>query len=147
MSLYNNMENKKRKFVIPWIPESKKNNYAVWYNKQTKKATMFKGEKWTKYERRFKYLLRNFIKEKYFFDKKIYPLNNLKGIVMVFYFNNKHRKDLFNIAQFIDLFVDLKILEDDNWVNTGDVILKPKYNKDQEEKTEVIFFLGNKKSN
>jgi len=33
---------------------------------------------------------------------------------MIFYFNNKHRKDLFNIAQFIDLFVDFKILEDDN---------------------------------
>jgi len=135
-------EDKYVKFTIPWIPESKKNNYAVWYDKKKKKATMYKWEKWTKYEKKFKYWLRDFLKEKYFLKKKdIYPLNNLKATVMIFYFNNKHRKDLFNIAQFIDLFVDNKILEDDNWLNTWDVLLKSVYNKEQEEKTEIIFFL------
>jgi len=137
-------EDKYIKFIIPWIPESKKNNYAVKYDKKKKKAILYKWEKWTKYENKFRYWLREQINNKYFIkNKELYPVWNLKGIVMIFYFNNKHRKDLFNIAQFIDLFVELHILEDDNWTNTWDVILKSKYNKEQEEKTEVYFFLQN----
>ena len=129
------------KFTIPWIPESKKNNYAVWVNKKTRKATMYKNSKWTWYEIKFKYWLRKYITSKYFLKSDIYPLHNLKKIEMNLYFNSKHRKDLFNVAQFIDLFVDCKILEDDNWVNTWKVVLQPFYNKEIEEKTEVFFYL------
>ncbi len=130
------------KFTIPEVPESKKNNYAVKYDKKKKKAILYKWDKWVKYEKKFKYWLRKFIKDKYFIkNKDVYPVKHIKGIVMIFYFKDKHRKDLFNLAQFIDLFVDLKILEDDNWDNTGDVLLKSNFKRWQEEKTEVYFFL------
>jgi len=127
------------KFEIPGIPVSKKNNYAVWFDKKTRQSKMFKNKKWTDYENNFKYWLRNIKKD--IKEKDIFPLKNLSKTVMIFYFANKHRKDLPNLSQFIDLFVEHKILEDDNWINTWPMILIPVYEQNQEEKTEVYFYL------
>ena len=126
------------KFEIPEIPVSKKNNYAVWFNKKTRQSIIFKNKKWTDYENKFKYWLRYIKKD--IKKKDIFPLKNLSKTVIIFYFSNKHRKDLLNLAQFIDLFVEHKIIEDDNWINTWPVILIPIYQENQKEKTEVYFY-------
>ncbi len=126
------------KFEIPEIPVSKKNNYAVWFNKKTRQSIIFKNKKWTDYENKFKYWLRYIKKD--IKEKDIFPLKNLSKTVIIFYFSNKHRKDLLNLAQFIDLFVEHKIIEDDNWINTWPVILIPIYQENQKEKTEVYFY-------
>lgn len=110
------------------MPKSKKNRYKIWYNKNTRWSFLYKDKDWTAYEQSSKFNIDYMLRE-YPDIKAIIPLT-CKEIKMTFFFNTKRRKDLINLAQFIDIFVEMWVLEDDDWKHTGQMILIPIYNKE-----------------
>jgi len=119
---------KKNKIVLELeMPKSKKNRYKIGYNKNTRWSFLYKDKDWTAYEQSLKFDL-NYILRENPKIKEVIPLTCTE-LRLTFFFNTKRRKDLVNLAQFIDIFVEMWILEDDDWKHTGQMILTPVYDK------------------
>ncbi len=122
------------------MPKSKKNRYKIWFNKNSRGSFLYKDKEWTAYEQSLKFDLQYILRENPNI-KKVIPLTCLE-LNLTFYFKTKRRKDLVNLAQFIDIFVEMWILEDDDWKHTWKMCLIPLYDKDIEKEyvnCEFIF--------
>ena len=88
------------------MPKSKKNRYKIGYNKHTRSSFIYKDKEWTQYEQELKFLINNTFKKLDEEYKKLFPISCSK-IEIVFNFKTRRRKDLINLAQFIDILVEL----------------------------------------